>query len=64
MGAGTAREEDMIRKALIIMVAGVAGCAEAPPVRHADGETIAHAVQQAQAQADKASGRYRAESGK
>ena len=54
----------MIRKALIMMVAGVAGCAEAPPVRHADGETIAHAVQQAQAQADKASGRYRAESGK
>ena len=47
----------MIRKALIIMVAGLAGCAEAPPVPHADGETIAYAVQQAQARADKASGR-------
>ena len=54
----------MIRKALIMIAAGVAGCAESPPVRHADGETIAHAVQQAQAQADKISGRSRAEAGK
>jgi hypothetical protein len=64
MGAGRLGRKNMIRKALIMMVAGIAGCAEAPPVRHADGETIAHAVQQAQAQADKASGRYRAESDK
>lgn len=44
----------MIRKLVIATVAMLGGCGESPPVPHVDGATIAYAVQQAQARADKA----------